>query len=93
MGDGFYIRGNACICERHLPAELLGRYRDDFNELADKYPELLWPLLYQSEVRNRSNNLLRWARKGREAKKAAEPDPFEDSSDIPFSNYEYRTLV
>ena len=26
------------------------------------------------------------------AKQAAEPDPFEDS-DIPFSNYEYRTLV
>ena len=28
-----------------------------------------------------------------QAKQAAEPDPFEDSDSIPFSNYEYRTLV
>ena len=28
-----------------------------------------------------------------QAKQAAEPDPFEDSDSIPFSNHEYRTLV
>ena len=41
---------------------------------ADEFPEYLWPLLYQADVRARSEHLLKVARRCREAKKKADDD-------------------
>ena len=58
----------------HISPEMLDRYPDRVMHFADAYPAYLWPLLYQADVRARSDHLNRHARKTREETRAADEE-------------------
>ena len=70
----FRIWRNATLMLEFVPQETLNHYPERVHEMADKYPDYLWPLLYQADVRARSEHLLKLARRCREAKKKADND-------------------
>ena len=70
----YRIWRNAAIMMEHVPAETLSHYPDRVQGYADEFPEYLWPLLYQADVRARSEHLLKIARRCREAKQKADDD-------------------
>ena len=85
---------NSTIMLEHISPEMLDRYPDRVMHFADTYPDYLWPLLYQADVRARSDHLNRLARKAREEKRAAE----EEGSRHPYNRekpweYPWRQLV
>ena len=73
---------------------MLDRYPDRIMHFADTYPDYLWPLLYQADVRARSDHLNRLARKAREEKKAADEEGTRHphNPDKPWE-YPWRMLV
>ena len=48
---------NSTIMLEHISPEMLDRYPDRVMHFADTYPDYLWPLLYQADVRARSDHL------------------------------------
>ena len=70
----YRIWRNATLMLEHIPQETLTHYPERVQDFADKYPAYLWPLLYQADVRARSEHLLKLARRCREAKLKADTD-------------------
>ena len=67
------FRACAIMCG-HISPEMLDRYQEEATALANDYPAYFWPLLYQTEVRARSEHLGRVARRLREEKEKADKE-------------------
>ena len=74
------FRACAIMCD-HISPEMLDRCMDRITTLATDHPTYLWPLLYQTDVRARSEHLGRIGRRLREEKEKADannqPHPYD----------------
>ena len=83
------------MCD-HVSPEMLDRYMDRVAALATDHPTYLWPPLYQSEVRARSEHLARVGRRLREEKEKADvnnqPHPYDPAKPFEHAWYELAVL-